>query len=157
MDCLESNFFPFFTTMKTPSHFTRSRTIEKFEKFNLVAISRVVCCSSSFTSIDIFVSSSTGLTEHGVSLTSKLSERNFKKHFSHWRTVHRFDVTFFLPEQHFYLFHNKKVKYAENTPFDLAYLSSPAKNTQSNEFFLQMNHEMPKYIMAALFRMKLAA
>ena len=91
-----------------------------------------------------------------ASLTSKLSERNFKKHFSHWRTVHRFDVTFFLPEQHFYLFHNKKVKYAENTPFDLAYLSSPAKNTQSNEFFLQMNREMPKYIMAALFRMKLA-
>ena len=30
------------------------------------------------------------------------------------------------------------------------------KHTQSNEFFLQMNREMPKYIMAALFRMKLA-
>ena len=30
------------------------------------------------------------------------------------------------------------------------------KHIESNEFFLQINREMLKYIMAALFRMKLA-
>lgn len=72
----------------------------------------------------------------GLLRSMHLSERNFENTVAY---LHRLRVTFFLFEQHSYLFGNKKIKYAENTASDLATLLSRTKNTttrtETNEFF----------------------
>lgn len=65
---------------------------------------------------------SIGLPEHDAFL---MSEGNFQKSF--------------LPS-----FGNKKVKYIRNAPLSLLSLTKNTIRTESNEFFLQINHEILK-------------
>lgn len=66
---------------------------------------------------------SIGLPEHDAFLIN--SEGNFQKSF--------------LPS-----FDNKKIKYIRNAPLSLLSLMKNTIRTESNEFFLQINHEILK-------------
>ena len=94
----------------------------------------------------------TGLPEHMAHLQrrncrNEIFKTNFDTEIPLIHLFHRLCTTFSLPEHYSYLFGDKKTKYIENTSFRLASLlymhKEHEKRTESSEFFLRINQEMP--------------